>query len=830
MKDLITKYQKHIQQFGLSDELFKWELLAKYQGKPSLDRGDFVEDFKSIDFKNLLFYNAVSVRNHLLREEAENYRKCFEILFDESKPLSERITEFDKAVLEVYRTLINHLGHHHDERTIATFLTFYNPDKYTFYKDSFYRKYCLHLGIKPMKKGNKYVHYMELVNKFINEYIKPNTELIDIFKSKLPHDVYSDPNYLILAQDILYRTFDKNIGSDKTFWRIGTSDDTKSYWKEMYESGHVGIGWSEIGNLSENNVSTKKDIEILLKDHFQYDNKTLSRKAGEIYNFYNEIKNGDIIVAQNGYEVLGVGIVTDEYFYDSTYQFAHRRPVNWIITNCDLTNKEGNLTTVFCLKDFHFLNTINQLINDIQPKSGSQSTMNPTLNQILFGPPGTGKTYNSIKKAVKIANPKFAETQWKDIKEEFDRLVESGQVVFTTFHQSMNYEDFIEGIKPVTDDENGTVTYEVQKGIFKLISEDAQKNHQLSNEKTSKLIKTDFDTLWGILIEQISTTLESGKVFELPTLTNKAFEAISISDKGNLKVRPLDNGQREYIVSYRRTKKLFEAFPSLSEISNIDREFRNIIGGANSTSYWSVLNYLQKNTNIKPTITNEEPKNFVIVIDEINRGNISQVFGELITLIEEDKREGKSEALKITLPYSKEKFSVPSNLYIIGTMNTADRSVEALDTALRRRFSFEEMPPKYDLEELNYTVTENIKATDILAKINLRLEKLLDKDHLIGHSFFICKEGEMPLEKVKETFYKNIIPLLQEYFYGDYGKIGLILGKGFVRKKDSSEQSVFAEFEEYDSNFSERNIFEIIDYRKDENNTFENALKTLMGK
>lgn len=450
------------------------------------------------------------------------------------------------------------------------------------------------------------------------------------------------------------------------------------------------------------------------------------------------------------------------------------------------------------------------------------------LNQILYGPPGTGKTHNSIKIAVIIANPKFIGTKWNDIKTEFDRLVESGQVVFTTFHQSMSYEDFIEGIKPITDDEAGTVTYEVQKGIFKLISEDAQKNLQSSSEIPSKLVKTDFDTLWGTLIEQISATLESGKVFELPTLTNKAFEVVSISDKGNLKVRPLDNGQREYTVSYRRTKKLFEAFPSLSGISNIDKEFRNIIGGANSTSYWSVLNYLQKSINIKPTPTNEEQKNFVIVIDEINRGNVSQIFGELITLIEEDKRESKPEALKITLPYSKEKFSVPSNLYIIGTMNTADRSVEALDTALRRRFSFEEMPPKYDLEGFENEIIQGITRTNLLTTINLRLEKLLDKDHLIGHSFFICKEGETPLEKIKDTFYKNIFPLLQEYFYGDYGKIGLILGKGFVRKKESTENSIFADFEDYDSNFDDRIVYEIIDYRKDTKDTFENALKILM--
>ena len=167
---------------------------------------------------------------------------------------------------------------------------------------------------------------------------------------------------------------------------------------------------------------------------------------------------------------------------------------------------------------------------------------------------------------------------------------------------------------------------------------------------------------------------------------------------------------------------------------------------------------------------------------KFREGNVSQIFGELITLIEEDKRLGNKESLEITLPYSKETFGVPPNLYIIGTMNTADRSVEALDTALRRRFSFEEMPPKYELNELNYSIF-GYKASDILKTINTRIEKLLNKDHTIGHSYFIVKEGKNEIEATVKAFYKNIIPLLQEFFYGDFGKIGLVLGNGFVNKR-----------------------------------------------
>ncbi|GAL00788.1 hypothetical protein JCM19314_1825 [Nonlabens ulvanivorans] len=185
---------------------------------------------------------------------------------------------------------------------------------------------------------------------------------------------------------------------------------------------------------------------------------------------------------------------------------------------------------------------------------------------------------------------------------------------------------------------------------------------------------------------------------------------------------------------------------------------------------------------------NDSENRYAIFIDEINRGNVSAIFGELITLIETDKRKGCKNELNIKLPYSKKEFSVPSNLDIYGTMNTADRSVEALDTALRRRFEFKEMMP-------NYNVIENEKVNDItlsevLETINERIELLIDRDHTIGHSYFV---GVDTVEKLANAFNNKIVPLLQEYFYGDYGKIGLVLGKGFVEKKENKQIS-FADF------------------------------------
>jgi len=217
---------------------------------------------------------------------------------------------------------------------------------------------------------------------------------------------------------------------------------------------------------------------------------------------------------------------------------------------------------------------------------------------------------------------------------------------------------------------------------------------------------------------------------------------------------------------------------------------------------------------------NDPENKYAIFIDEINRGNVSSIFGELITLIEPDKRLGMENAMTATLPYSRESFGVPSNVDIYGTMNTADRSVEALDTALRRRFAFQEMLPKPDL--LNDI--DKISLKELLLRINGRIEALIDRDHTIGHSYLINVRN---MEDLKLAFKDKIIPLLQEYFYGDYGKIGLVLGSGFV-KIQTQDNEIFADFEYEGSDGLAQNKFELISF-EDKNFNFEKAIKTLLN-
>ena len=409
----------------------------------------------------------------------------------------------------------------------------------------------------------------------------------------------------------------------------------------------------------------------------------------------------------------------------------------------------------------------------------SESTF--PLNQILYGPPGTGKTYNTINKALEIINDEEVKqldfNDRKAVKDLFDKKLKEGQIMFTTFHQSMSYEDFIEGIKPeIEEDAEGgkTVIYEVKKGIFKQIAEEARKIRYQSEEYVQQYT---FDDAWNKLIELVKDKISK------KTLLKIGSWEYGLSSKDSLKYSSV-NSPSQYTFTITKQNILDSYHKKIARPSGAFQKDMNEIVEFMKTEF-QLADYVEENE-ISNKIE-QTPKPYVLIIDEINRGNVSQIFGELITLIEEDKRLGKNEALEVILPYSKEKFGVPLNLYIIGTMNTADRSVEALDTALRRRFSFVEMMPEY--EALNKIQFDDFHLGELLKTINSRIEALLDRDHTIGHSYFInIKPNDT--EALKEAFANKIIPLLQEYFYHDYEKIALILGEGFVECIEPKESKV----------------------------------------
>ncbi len=391
------------------------------------------------------------------------------------------------------------------------------------------------------------------------------------------------------------------------------------------------------------------------------------------------------------------------------------------------------------------------------------NNINQSLNQILFGPPGTGKTFNTINKALEIINNDFFQQNKDDrkaLKDKFEEYKKAGLIEFVTFHQSYGYEEFVEGIKAKSTDKG--IEYSIEKGIFKKLSNNAKENFENSKKTIQQLI-------------QEKTQKQKLEIFLNDSLEDE--KEFSKTKGGKFKIKELN--QDEIIIytedSNYSDKTLVLQIDEFLKILNSDLELKNSkqmakdIFGINNqrqkdTYYLSMYNEFRKVKfeEVEEVKSEESLKNHILIIDEINRGNISKIFGELITLIEPSKRIGAEEETKVKLPYSNDDFGVPQNLYILGTMNTADRSIALMDTALRRRFEFIEMLP--DLEVLKDIKVEEIEIYKLLEIINKRVEYLYDRDHTIGHAYFMSLKDNETLEELENIFKNKIIPLLQEYF------------------------------------------------------------------
>ncbi len=483
-----------------------------------------------------------------------------------------------------------------------------------------------------------------------------------------------------------------------------------------------------------------------------------------------------------------------------------------------------------------------EMANDILKNKGGDSQM--PLNTILYGPPGTGKTYSTVDKAVQIIAPKeYNPDSHDDNKKIYHKLKASGNVVFTTFHQSYSYEDFIEGIKPQLEkeseeDSSEDLQYQIVDGVFKELCLTASEQIEFKEKGESgvKLDKKFFEKgNWVFKVSLGDTSItEDNSIYEycienscIAIGWGEDIDFSNVKSRKDIRQRYQEHGieissSMDFNISAIERLVLWMKKGHLVFISNGNRKLRAIaqVSGEYYTdtnapigySQFRKVKWLYKDLEIpvkefyprffsqqaiygmyidqidqtffegKKSNTRSEYKNYVLIIDEINRGNISQIFGELITLIEDDKRKDGNEHLSALLPYSKKPFEVPSNVYLIGTMNTADRSVEALDTALRRRFHFEHMAPNPDL--LKDIDIEGINLKELLEVINERVSFLKDEDHQIGHSYFLNVKTK---QNLANAFGSSIIPLLKEYFYNDFGKIRLVLGDGFVSTNENGK-------------------------------------------
>ena len=889
IKELLQRYKDLIKKDGLSAEKYKWEFLRDYKGKPNFDN-DISEEIKSIKFTNLLYHLSVACLKDIAKESGTELIEEFKSLHDETVDLDERILVYKKNTLKLYRKHRNSKeSHHQDERTAAALLTLKNPEEHTFYKSSYYSKYCEYLGLKVGKPNHKYSHYIELVSELAEDYISKDEELIQLAKGELGDLMNEDPNYLLIAQDILYQIIgnDRDVnywifqGNPKVFdfetalreksltdWTVSAHKDSIKIgdkvilWITGPQSGCYALAevtsephektsspddhlWKEedkselkagiiithnlvdnpilndtvksieklsklnVGHQGTNFSATKEQYEKLLEiikeeiDLQKYLRKFDQKDLDVYFNFLDEIinknnlKKGDqrlvfsfrknrlnITIGQRyswnlfSDENRGkFGVLSKNKIDDTSELFSGNKPIPWYTH----------------LHSFNPSNVERQDIHDgitfelnRAPKSGFRKhnqkefeeyvfnrtktfNMKEAINTILYGPPGTGKTY-------KLKTEYFPQ--------------------YTTSESSITSEKYLESVvKELTWWEVVALALlELKKGKVSEISDSkwVKKKADLSESKTVR------PTLWG--------QLQSHTIEECEFVNVKSRQTPFIFTKTeDSKWEILEDEVKE------QAPELYDILDSVNNFNpSPDKEIKRYVFTTFHQSYAyeefiegikPVLGAEDESTELNYTIEpgvfkqlckdaeNDPEHRYAIFIDEINRGNVSNVFGELITLIEPDKRKGAENEMSATLPYSKKEFSVPNNLDIYGTMNTADRSVEALDTALRRRFSFIEMLPDHTV--LATEEVSGVKLSAVLKKINERVEILVDRDHTIGHSYFIGVDTE---QKLVDAFKDKIVPLLQEYFYGDYGKIGLVLGNGFVTK-EKGKNDVFAGFE-----------------------------------
>lgn len=449
----------------------------------------------------------------------------------------------------------------------------------------------------------------------------------------------------------------------------------------------------------------------------------------------------------------------------------------------------------------------------------------PNLNVILYGPPGTGKTYKLQSEYFTY----FKEEATNQSKEEFEYdlisklswwqviamiLLEKGKLNVPDMkeHRFTKYKLAVSNTKSLnqtfwgqlsahTIEESTTVDYSKRSNILVFNKEEEKSIWFIEDSKKSKL----FD-LQELLIDihnfQPKTNSKNNYSF-ITFHQSYAYEDFVIGIKPTLND---DNEEHGVDIAYHLEKGIF--YKACDEASKL-------------AGFLSTKDAIENYTKEERVSKYQESKPYGLFIDEINRGNISAIFGELITLIEHDKRLGAKNELILNIPNS-ENFGVPSNLYIIGTMNTADRSVEALDTALRRRFSFVEMLP--DSSKLKET-EDGINLIKLLETMNDRIEVLVDRDHTIGHAFFI---NDKNLEDVRNTFGNKIIPLLQEYFYGNYEKMAIVIGEDFFSIKDMKKIKFAAKSDVYDLSDKVYHLKNILDKQNLSDDELRIAIETII--
>ena len=756
MDEKIKELIQHYVTFLLEDpsnkyEVYKWQAIKHFQQHWNIEASNFYEMFKEAFRKrgNLVYQNSFSFLDALGKYFPEQLRSLFLIVYgadDFYIKLDKAKTFVENNIGKLRKKLDKeNFNHQFDERTLSFLLTMQNPNEETFYKSTLYIQLCKYLGITSQKEG-KYKHYIALLFQIIPFLNDPKLNSLKVKFVPQGEDIP-----LLLAQDIVYQNMNKNT---KHYWLYSPGEQA-IMWDEFYDEGIMAIGWDELEDL-ENYTDRKSILEALIDNYGGGEDQRNNVSAiDDFCNGENKINIGDMVIVKKGTKtLLGYGCVTSDYYYDENREeFLHCREVEWLKKgewNLDFTLPRKTLTDVTSydsdIEGIKFAQYLLNIMNEnIQTQENDLITklLKYKSQIILQGPPGTGKTREakSIAKALLGLG-------------ENDSLEGNEQFKLIQFHPSYSYEDFVRGIVAMPNEEGDGIIYTAENKVLAEFANRAQKSLQECLKRQSKSIN------WEDFRDFLQKKKEKNK-------------EVYFSDK--VKLDRIENYKDGHSALYFLVKKNEDWMPNEAMIhfsnfsqENLDDNFENFYTNYDRGYWESITNYFIN--------WFKQPEPFVLIIDEINRANLSAVLGELIYALEY-----RGEAVQSMYAIEGENnLILPPNLYIIGTMNTADRSVGHIDYAIRRRFAFVNVLPK----ELEKDFDRNLfKAVSKLfidnydeyinnPDIELKRAKTLSpefrpEDVWLGHSYFITKNTPIDIRWEYE-----IKPILLEYV-----KDGILIGQ-----------------------------------------------------
>lgn len=838
IKLIIDAYKAEFERVN-QEERYKWEAVGCYQRNWNIEAENFSEMYAEAfkEASNLLSANMYWPYKMVItfaEQEPDKVRELFKMLYNEEIPLAQRYVDFRAAFDEFYKP--QKLNHYQDLHAVSVYLSFEYPEKYYIYKYKVFKEFSSNIGyVTDRSKFQSEVYKLEAffdVCELVLDEVKKDAELQGISSARLDERCYDDAGLHLLTHDIVY------FGSKNSLTDDVIADD---WWPSLdeYDPNLSKEDWKKY--ILEIEMPDHPSPMQMLKAMMELDGEASCKRLSQLY--------GGTVSAYVGCAVnLGKRVKKhfnlpacmdgDQERYFPNPFLGKNKIEDGVKNYCYKIRPE----LFEALKEIDLSQISAKYEEDEEVSEITQKT-DVNKNTILYGPPGTGKTYNTVVYAVAIIENKLLadvkNESYSDVLERYNAYKADGLVEFTTFHQSYGYEEFIEGIKPVmdnTDDEQTDIQYQISSGLFKSFCDKA--GRPILRQAKVDIGLNNAPTIWKVSLEGTGDnptrtecmnnghirvgydsygkdiTSETNFVDGGKNVVNAFISKMKIGDivlscysSTTIDAIGVVTGDYEWHDEYEHYKRLRKVN---WVVKGIKEDITEINGGSTLTLS-SVYKLNIALADVMDIIAREAPattkvedkkKNYVFVIDEINRGNISKIFGELITLIESSKRIGQPEGMRAKLPYSQQLFGVPDNVYIIGTMNTADRSIATIDTALRRRFRFKEMMP--DADVLKGISVEDISVSEMLARMNKRISVLYDREHTIGHAYFIPLRDNPTIEQLAEIFENAIVPLLQEYFYEDYEKIRLVLGDN--NKDNKEEQFIVAVENDYNELFGSADI------------------------